>query len=148
MCKELWMNVKGNGGNGVSRNASLSTGEARCFHLHHHFWYDSNDRAKAWHITNGGQLPNNIKEPTFLADPSHQKRVFARAIYNLASAPKKTSSITKGMAGHLKYCYRACIKRNRHLPEDQLSSNVYNILDHVCNDHGNCDVAWCYNAKR
>jgi hypothetical protein len=50
---------------------------------------DSNGRAKAKHVSNGGKLPTIIEEPKFLADPSHQKRVFARAIYNLAAAPKK-----------------------------------------------------------
>jgi hypothetical protein len=108
---------------------------------------DSNGRAKARHITNGGLLPATVEEPKFLADPSHRKRVFARSIYNLASAPKKTSNITKGMAGHLKYCYGACVKRNRHLPADELSLKVYNILDHACSIHDNCDEVWCYDVK-
>jgi len=34
---------------------------------------ESNARAKAQHIRNGGQLTDNIKEPNFLADPSHRK---------------------------------------------------------------------------
>jgi uncharacterized CHY-type Zn-finger protein len=50
---------------------------------------DSNGRAKARHVTNGGKLPLTIEQPTFLADPSHRKRVFARAVYYLAAAPKK-----------------------------------------------------------
>jgi hypothetical protein len=108
---------------------------------------DSNGRAKARHITNGGLLPATVEEPKFLADPSHRKRVFARSIYNLASAPKKTSNIAKGMAGHLKYCYGACVKRNRHLPADKLSFKAYNILDHACSIHENCDEAWCYDVK-
>jgi hypothetical protein len=49
-----------------------------------------------------------------MKDPSHWKRVFARSIYNLASTLKTTSSIAKGMAGHMKYCYGTCMKRNRH----------------------------------
>jgi len=108
---------------------------------------DSNGRAKAKHVSNGGKLPTIIEEPKFLADPSHRKRVFARAIYNLAAAPKKTSKVTKGLAGHMKYCYGACIKRNRHLPAEELSQKVYNILDHVCGKHNGCDAAWCYDLK-
>jgi hypothetical protein len=96
---------------------------------------DSNGRAKAQSINNGGKLLGGNEAQKFLADPSHRKRVFARAIYNLASASKKTSNVTKGMVGHLKYCYGACVKRNRHLPEDQLSAKIYNILEHVCNNH-------------
>jgi hypothetical protein len=45
------------------------------------------------------------------------------------------------------YCYGACIKRNRHLPLEELSKKVYYILDHVCGNHNGCDVAWCYNLK-
>ncbi len=63
---------------------------------------DSNARAKAQHVSNGGQLTANTEEPTFLADPSHRKRVFARVIYTLASAPMKVSRVTKGLAAHLK----------------------------------------------
>ncbi len=108
---------------------------------------DSNARAKAQHIRNGGQLTDNIEEPKFLADPSHRKRVFARAIYNLASAPVKVSRVSKGLAGHLKYCYGACVKRYRHLTVEELSQKVYNILEHICDNHDNCDESWCYDAK-
>jgi len=108
---------------------------------------DSNGRAKAQYVSNGGQLTVAAEQPRFMADPSHRKRVFARAIYNLASAPKKTSKVTKGLATHLKYCYGACVKRNRHLTAEELSLKVYNILDHICDIHDNCDPAWCYNIK-
>jgi hypothetical protein len=39
------------------------------------------------------KLLDVFEEPKFLANPSHQKRVFARAIYNLASAPKKPATL-------------------------------------------------------
>jgi len=105
---------------------------------------DSNARAKAQHICNGGSLPESIEEPRFLADPSHRKRVFARHIYNLANAPVKTSKVSKSLASHLKYCYGACIKRYRHLTAEELSIKVYNILDHICGYHANCDESLCY----
>jgi len=38
---------------------------------------DSNGRSKARHVDSGGELPNHIEEPTFYADPSHRKCVFA-----------------------------------------------------------------------
>jgi len=53
---------------------------------------DSNGRAKVQHVSNGGQLEIAIEQPTFKANPSHHKWVFARAIYNLASAPQKTGN--------------------------------------------------------
>lgn len=52
---------------------------------------DSNGRAKAQSVSNGGKLSAGIESPKFLADPLHWKRVFARAIYNLTAAPQKTS---------------------------------------------------------
>jgi len=108
---------------------------------------DSCGRARARNMNNGGQLPANIEEPTFLADPSHRKRVFARAVYNLANAPMKTSAVTKGLAGHLKNCYGACVKRNRHRSAEDLSDHVHNILEHICGNHTNCDESWCYDKK-
>ena len=76
---------------------------------------DSNARAKAQHAGNRGQLTPNTEEPRCLADPSHIKRVFACAIYALASAPMKVSRVTKRLAGHLKYCYGAAVNQNCHL---------------------------------
>jgi hypothetical protein len=108
---------------------------------------DSNARAKAQHVSNGGQLTANTEEPTFLADPSHRKRVFAHAIYTLASAPMKVSRVTKGLAAHLKYCYGAAVKRNWHLTADELSGKIYNILEHVCGNHEQCNESWCYDSK-
>jgi hypothetical protein len=108
---------------------------------------DSNGRAKAQHVSNGGKLPLHLEEPKFLADPSHRKRVFAHAIYNLASAPVKVSKVTKGLASHLKYCYGACVKRNHKLSAIELSEKVYNILRHIIGEHDGCDTAWCYDIK-
>ena len=72
---------------------------------------DSSGRAKAKHVSYGGQLPNEVEEPRFMANPSHHKRVFARLIYNLALAPVKVNKVNKGLAAHLKYCYGVCVKR-------------------------------------
>jgi hypothetical protein len=108
---------------------------------------DSNGRAKAQHVSNGGKLAIHVEEPKFLAGPSHRKRVFARAIYNLASAPVKVSKVTKGLASHLKYCYGACVKRNHKLSAIQLSEKVYDILKHITDEHDCCDSAWCYDIK-
>jgi hypothetical protein len=108
---------------------------------------DSNARAKARHVSNGGLLPLTVEEPRFLADPSHRKRVFARAIYNLSNLSAKISTVNKGLAAHLKYCYGACVKRYRHLSSEELSKKVYNILEHICDNHGGCHESWCYNKR-
>jgi hypothetical protein len=98
-------------------------------------------------MCNGGILPLTIKQPKFLADPLHCKRVFAKSIYNLANASVKVSTVTKGLATHLKYCYGACVKRYRHLTAEELSQKVYNIHEHVSNNHDHCHESWCYNKR-
>jgi hypothetical protein len=108
---------------------------------------DSNGREKSCHESNGGILPDHVEEPVFRADPSHHKRVFAWPIYNLSSMPKKKSAVTKGLAAHIKYCYGACVKRNRHKTADELSKKVHNILNHIYGIHDHCDTAWCYDKK-
>jgi hypothetical protein len=59
----------------------------------------------------------------------------------------KESAVMKSLANHLKYCYGACVKRNRHLPAKELAVKVRNILQHICGEHEQCDVAWCYDKK-
>jgi len=59
----------------------------------------------------------------------------------------KVSAIKKGLATHLKYCYGACVKRYRHLTAQELSDKVYNILEHISNNHSNCHESWCYEKK-
>jgi hypothetical protein len=108
---------------------------------------DSNRRSKSRHVANGGILPMDVEEPQFRADPSHRKHVVARAIYNLSSLPMKRSAVTKGLATHLKYCYGAWVKRNRHHTVEELSVLVHNILDHICGCHERCDAPWCYDKK-
>jgi hypothetical protein len=108
---------------------------------------DSNGRAKSRHVCNGGILPDSVEEPRFLADPSHRKRVFSRPIYNMSNMPKKKNAVTKPFAAHLKYCYGACVKRNRNKTAEELSAKVHNILDHICGIHEQCDTTWCYDKK-
>jgi hypothetical protein len=47
----------------------------------------------------------------------------------------------------LKYCFGACIKRNRHQTAEELSELVHNILHHICGEHHRCDASWCYDKK-
>jgi hypothetical protein len=92
-------------------------------------------------------LPLTVEEPRFLTDPSHWKRVFARSIYNLSNLSAKISTVNKGLAAHLKYCYGACVIRYRHLSSEELLKKVYNILEHICDNHGGCHESWCYNKR-
>jgi len=109
---------------------------------------DSNGRAMSRQATNGGVLPMHVEEPAFSTNPSHRKRVFARAIYNLSNLPVKKSAVTKGLASHLKYCYGACMKRNRHRTAEELSEKVHNLLDHITGCHDRCAATCCYDKKR
>jgi hypothetical protein len=108
---------------------------------------DYNGRSKSCHVENGGVLPLNVEEPAFHSDPSHHKCIVAKAIYNLSNLPMKNSAVTKGLATHLKYCYGACVKRNRYCTAEELSMLAHNILEHICGCHDGCDASWCYDKK-
>jgi hypothetical protein len=105
------------------------------------------EEKKAQHIANSGQLPPHVEELCFMADPSHQKRVFARSIYNLANASMKVSGVTKGLASHIKYCYGACVKHYHHMSTEELSEKVWNVLEHISGNHKGCCEAFCYDKK-
>jgi hypothetical protein len=53
----------------------------------------------------------------------------------------------KRLASHLKYCYGACIKWNRHWTAEELSVLVQNILHDICGCHDSCYASWCYDKK-
>jgi len=65
----------------------------------------------------------------------------------MSNMPKKKNAVTKPLAAHLKYCYGACVKRNRNKTAEELSAKVHNILDHICGIHEQCDTTWCYDKK-
>lgn len=73
--------------------------------------------------------------------------MFAKSIYNLANASTKISTVNKGLAAHLKYCYGAWVKRYRHLSVQELSEKVYNTLEHICDNHEGCRESCCYNKR-
>jgi len=50
---------------------------------------DSDGRAKAQHVTNGGKLALTIEEPKFFPDPSQRNRVFAGQFTTYLLPPKK-----------------------------------------------------------
>ena len=49
---------------------------------------DSSMRSHLRHIENGGKLPANVPEPTFLADPSHRIRTMCSPIYKMITNTK------------------------------------------------------------
>jgi hypothetical protein len=38
-------------------------------------------------------------------------------------------------------------EKNRSLSAEELSKKVFNILDHICREHANCDSNWCYDER-
>ncbi len=81
---------------------------------------NSNGRAIAQHVRNGGQLTTAIEQPTVMADPSHCKRVFAHAIYNLASAPKKTARLRGMCEKKLTFNCRGALQKGVQYPGPHL----------------------------
>ena len=55
--------------------------------------------------------------------------------YTIGVSTKKRSKVIKGLAADLKYCFGACVKRNRHLTAEELSKKLYKVLEHICDIH-------------
>jgi hypothetical protein len=81
-------------------------------------------KAKAKHVGNMGKLPITIDEPSFLADLSHWKWVFAGDIYNLSASPQKKSNVSKGISGQLTYWYGACVVKSKKVYTSKIFSGL------------------------
>jgi hypothetical protein len=72
---------------------------------------DSNGQSKLCHVDNGDILSTNVKEPAFHADPSHQKRVVARAIYNLSNLPMNKNTYKRVSGTYQVLLWSVCEKK-------------------------------------
>jgi hypothetical protein len=61
-------------------------------------------------------------------------------------APLRTSTWTTADATQLKKNTSFAVKQNRHKPIEEFQANMYNVLKHHFNRHGNCGE-WCPTKK-
>ena len=111
---------------------------------------DSSMRAKLRHKSRthkAGALPDNIPEPTWLADPSHRCKVVAKQIFKLAAQDRSTTECTNVDAFRIKKYYGYAVKMNRNKTLGELRQAVLNIVEHLFGDHNGCDPQWCKPRK-
>ena len=90
-----------------------------------------------------GQLPDEIPEPIWLADPGYRTKTVSRKIYALVSLPKSQSTCCNGDAVRFKMNFGYMLKRNRRGTLKQMSKAAKAVIDHSFNYHEYCSEEWC-----
>ena len=109
---------------------------------------DSVMRAHLHHRANhpDGKLPEWFLTLVFLADPSHRIKVVSKHFYALATAPVRTSRVTKNHAKRLKKDWGYMIRQNRTADMPTFKKAAGAVLKHVFNNHEDCGD-WCLAKK-
>ena len=94
-----------------------------------------------------GQLPEEIPQPIFLADPSHRTKVVAKAIFVLAHLPKSISTCTNIDALRIKKYYGYMLKQSRMLTLDEIRVRCKAVIEHLFDNHEFCDDSWCRPSR-
>ena len=98
-----------------------------------------------------GRLPIDIPEPKFLADFNHCIKTVGKAVFALASLPKRDSDVSKEIALRMKSYWGAMLKQVRYLKWDEenekIKQRVLAPLEHLFDNHTFCDEEWCYVLK-
>ena len=92
-----------------------------------------------------GRLPKHIREPKWLADPSHRTKVVANAIFALV---KKTGSIcTNADALRVKKYFGYMLKQARFGTIQEIIEKCKCVIEHLFNNHQFCDERWCVPSQ-
>ena len=92
---------------------------------------------------NGETLTNNIKQPHFLADPSHRIKVMAKPIFAMVTNNKDQSKLKMIDALRIKKYIGCYILQNRNKDFNTFVRNAVAPIEHMFNDHSFCDTSWC-----
>jgi len=90
-----------------------------------------------------GELPKEIPEPKFYADPNHRIKLIGKKVYKLAAMPKSKSIMTKADAMRIKRNMGYFVRRSRTKTFDEFKRDSNTVLKHHFNDHQYCDAHWC-----
>ena len=110
-----------------------------CAHLRHNRVIDGK-RDK-------GKLPTWIFEPSFVADPTHRKKVVSKKFFDLAYATVAKSRVSIAIAKRMKTNWGNLIKQNRGNSIETFVQNAKAPLEHIFNNHQYCDAQWCLALK-
>ena len=104
---------------------------------------DTTLRANCANENKGGKLPNNIKQPHFLADPSHRIKVMAKPIFAMVTNNKDQSKLKMIDALRIKKYIGCYILQNRNKDFNTFVRNASAPIEHMFNNHAFCDSSWC-----
>ena len=93
-----------------------------------------------------GKLPHWIREPNFLADPTHRNKVVASKFYDLATARVSMSRLTKTHAARLKKDWGYVVAQNKTKPIEEFMLAAKAPVEHLFNNHLFCGD-WCDALK-
>ena len=93
---------------------------------------------------NGGDLPNQISPPSWFADPNHRAKSVGNIMFELV---KNIKEMNKLDALRIKKYYSFYVKQNRKYGIDALMEKRYCPIDHLFDDHMNCDALWCEKKR-
>ena len=96
---------------------------------------------------NGGELGDGVREPKFLADPTHRIKVWIKAIYKLVKQTKKVDEVKKIDAMRLKKYISCYLNQYREGDFEYFFKNALAPLEHLFDSHIFCDKRWCWHKE-
>jgi hypothetical protein len=104
-----------------------------------HPWYRPNGKKN-----HGGELPLEIPQPKWFADPTHRAKCVAGVFFDIIKGPACPIRATKLDALRMKKYYGYYIKQNRAKSLEWLHEHAMAPLDHLFNNHHLCCDSWCF----
>ena len=95
-------------------------------------------------VNQGGDLPMEIPVPEWFADPNHRAKSVGNVMFELVKTNKE---MTKLDALRIKKYYSFYVKQNRGEGIDELMKNRMCPIDHLFDDHTNCNPTWCEKKR-
>ena len=97
-----------------------------------------------------GCLPLDVMKPKLLDDFKHRVKTVGKRFYDLASAPKKTSTVDNALARRMKLNWGTMMKQVRHMSwekqKKEIEQKMLAPVEHIFNNHQYCGQ-WCYFLK-
>ena len=108
---------------------------------------DSTLRSYCSLIENGGSLRPGVREPKYLADPSHRAKVWVKPVFKMVKQTKKQDEVKKIDAMRLKKYITCYITQYREGDFEYFFKNALAPLEHLFDSHLFCDKKWCWHKE-
>ena len=108
---------------------------------------DSTLRSYCSLVSNGGSLSPGVREPKYLADPSHRAKVWVKPVFKMVKQTKKQDEVKKIDAMRLKKYITCYITQYREGDFEYFFKNALAPLEHLFDSHLFCDKKWCWHKE-